>query len=189
MNARPAVATALCLFAACAAAPPGDLAFATLDGRRLHPLLVAPGRVHVLFFVVPDCPIANAYAPAIEGLWQAVRGSEVDCVLVQCDPDLDTAAARRHAAEYRLTMPCVLDPRQQLAQAVGATRTPEVAVLTAAGLQYRGRIDDRWRGRGQDGQVPEHDDLLLAIAAVRQGLPVPQPRTEAVGCQLPEPRR
>jgi hypothetical protein len=174
---------------ACTDVPPSPLPFTTLDGSAIAPLDVPPGHLRVLVFVSHDCPIANAYAPEIERLWQQLRGPAVDFLLVHCDPDLDATAARQHAREHALTLPIVLDPQQQLARAVGATVTPEAAVLTHDGVQYLGRIDDRWRGFGQDGQVAEHDDLRQAVAALRAGRSVENPRTRAIGCQLPDPRR
>ena len=160
----------------------------TIDGARVTPLAPAPGRIHVLLFVTPDCPIANSYAPAIATLADEARGTEVSLFLVHVDPGVDAAAAAAHARAYGLDLPILLDPRQQLARAVAATVTPTAAVLSAHGLQYCGRIDDRWRQLGSDGQVAEHPDLRDALAALRAGRAVPTPRTAAVGCLLPEPR-
>src|SRR5262249_36728727 len=149
---------------------------------------VPAGRVHVLLFVTTDCPIANSYAPEISSLVAELRSTEVTPFLVHVAPDVDAASAKAHARAYGLELRILLDPEQRLARAVRATATPEAAVLTAAGLQYLGRIDDRWRKLGADGQVPEHRDLRDAIAAVRMGRAVAQPRTEVVGCLLPTPR-
>jgi len=163
-------------------------AVADVDGARVAPLAVTAGRVHVLLFVTTDCPVANSYAPEISSLAAELAGTEVTPFLVHVAPDVDAASAKAHARAYGLELRILLDPEQRLARAVGATATPEAAVLTAAGVQYLGRIDDRWRKLGADGQVPEHRDLRLAIAAVRTGRAVAQPRTEVVGCLLPTPR-
>jgi hypothetical protein len=193
MTARAHAATlAVLLLAGCAAGgtEPASVATAVadVDGARVAPLAVPAGRVHVLLFVTTDCPIANSYAPEIGALAAELRGTEVTPFLVHVAPDVDAASAKAHARAYGLELRILLDPEQRLARAVGATATPEAAVLTAAGLQYLGRIDDRWRKLGADGQVPEHRDLRDAIAAVREGRAVAQPRTEAVGCLLPTPR-
>ena len=182
---------ALLLSGGCAssgAEPAAATAVAAVDGARVAPLAVPAGRVHVLLFVTTDCPIANSYAPEISSLAAELRGTEVTPFLVHVAPDVDAASAKAHARAYGLELRILLDPEQRLARAVGATATPEAAVLTAAGLQYLGRIDDRWRKLGADGQVPEHRDLRDAIAAVRAGRAVAQPRTETVGCLLPTPR-
>ncbi len=186
MRAAVAVAAAA-LLAACSVEPASarSLVLHTLDGQSVTPLTVAAGQLRVLIFVAHDCPIANSYAPAIEQLWRELRGSEIDCLLVFCDADFDADAARRHAAEYALTIPIALDPEQRLARELGAHITPEAALLDADGLVYRGRIDDRWRGLGKDSQVAEREDLRCAIAERRAGRAVSVPRTTAIGCRLP----
>lgn len=185
-----ATPVALLLLAGCASGgvEPATITVADVDGARVAPLAVPAGRVHVLLFVTTDCPIANSYAPEISALAAELRGTEVTPFLVHVAPDVDAASAKAHARAYGLGLRILLDPEQRLARAVGATATPEAAVLTAAGVQYLGRIDDRWRRLGADGQVPGQRDLRLAIAAVRAGRAVAQPRTEVVGCLLPTPR-
>ncbi|MCY2956776.1 MAG: redoxin domain-containing protein [Planctomycetota bacterium] len=156
------------------------------DGTTVAPLMVASGHVHVLLFVTPDCPIANSYAPLISALLRQVAGTFVQVYLVYVDPDLTAAQANQHAREYELDLPLLLDREQRVATALGVKITPSAAVLTAFGLQYIGRIDDRWRKLGVDGQVAEHNDLLDAINAVQTGKPVLEARTIAVGCRLPQ---
>jgi hypothetical protein len=116
--------------------------------------------------------------------WQR---APVRLFLVHVDPDLTVEAARIHAREYELPGTVLLDPAHSLAAAVGATRTPEAAVVTAAGLQYRGRIDDQWGDLGRRAGEANRHDLRDAVAAVLGGRPVPTPRTPTVGCLLPEP--
>lgn len=174
------------LLLGCTGAAPTTIA--DLEGGAQVPLQVEPGRVHVLFFVSQECPIANSYAPRIAELaagWPAA----VRTFIVHVDPGLTVAAAAAHAHDYALPMPILLDPTHALATALGITHTPEVAVLTAGGLAYRGRIDDRWGDLGAKSQEPSTHDLRDAVAAVLAGAPVPTPRTEPVGCLLPEPRR
>ena len=81
-----------------------------------------------------------------------------------------------------------LDPRHQLVAATGVTTTPEVAVVTADGrIVYRGRIDDLYADLGKKRRAPGRRDLREALSAVLAGRPVKVPRTEAVGCSIPEP--
>lgn len=157
-----------------------------LDGVPAAPRTVASGAVHVLVFLSQECPIANAYAPTLRELAATWRDAPVRLFLVHVDPDLDAAAARRHAADYELPGTILLDPRHELATALGISRTPEAAVLTAAGLVYRGRIDDQWRALGARGPASTHE-LADAVAAILAGRPVAGPFPPAVGCLLPEP--
>ena len=160
-------------------------AYRSLDGAVFAPLDVPPACIRVMVFVTTECPIANSYAPKLAELSAMWCGTEVELVLVHLDPDLTEASARQHALEHELWMPIVLDPAQRLAVATGASITPEAAVCTRDGVVYLGRIDDRWRARGQDSQKAACNDLVDAVQAVRLGRPVAEPQQPAIGCRLP----
>lgn len=181
-RARIAGLAALTL-AACSAAP----AVAPTGGLDL--MAATPGRVRVLVFTSHECPIANAYAPTLRDLAARFRADAVDWIVVHVDPDLTAAAAAEHARAYELPGAIVREPRQQTAQQLGITRTPEAAVLAGGELVYRGRIDDQWAALGVRRAAAAHNDLADAIAAALVGRPAPTPRTTAVGCLLPEPAR
>lgn len=183
----------LCVLAACRGHAPGPELLA-LDGTRHQPLAACPGSVHVVVFLSHECPIANAYAPELRALAERTRGQPVHWYLVHVDPDVTAAAAREHAANFALPGTVLLDPGQDLVRALGASRTPEVFVLTAADggpwqVAYQGRIDDLWQGFGARAQTASTHELRDALDAVIAGRPVAVPRTEAVGCLLPAPRR
>lgn len=68
---------------------------------------------------------------------------------------------------------------------VGATTTPEAALLSPEGaVLYLGRIDDIYADFGKKRAQPEHRDLRDAIDAVLAGRAVAQRRTPALGCQI-----
>jgi len=148
----------------------------------------APSGLAVLLFVARECPIANAYAPELARLADRYGARGVAFLLVYSDVDDDLAAVRDHVRGFGLALPAVLDPSQELAHAVGATVTPEAALVDRAGaLLYRGRVDDRYLDYGVARRRPERRDLAEALDAALAGEPVRSPRTEPVGCFLPEP--
>jgi hypothetical protein len=158
-----------------------------LDGKQVRPLQAGAAKASVLFFLTPDCPISNSYAPEINALVKENADRPLRFYAVYVDPDLSAAAARKHVAEFGYRCPVLLDPRHQLVAATGVTTTPEVAVVTADGqMAYRGRIDDRYPRVGVHPQAPTRRELRAALAAVLAGRPVPTPRTAAVGCAIPE---
>jgi thiol-disulfide isomerase/thioredoxin len=158
-----------------------------LQGKKVQPLHVGDAKAGVLFFLTPDCPISNSYAPEINALVKENAEKPLRFYAVYVDPDLTAAAARKHAASFGYRCPVLLDPRHQLVAATGVTTTPEVAVVTADGrVAYRGRIDDRYPEIGVHRQAPTRRDLRAALAAVLAGKEVPTPRTKAVGCLIPE---
>lgn len=143
-------------------------------------------RAVVLVFVVPDCPIANSYAPELNRLSADYGPQGVRLFVVQVDPDLTVERAQEHARDYQLQAPIVLDLKHDWARQTGVTMTPEVAVLSPTGeLLYRGRIDDRYVKLGQRRAHVTSHDLREALDAILERHPVPTGRTAAVGCPLP----
>lgn len=166
-----------------------------INGAR-HDLL-QKGRVSVLFFLSPGCPISNRFAPEVNRIRADYAASKFSFYIVYAEPNLTARAAREHAAAYGYRCPVLLDAPQMLLRKTGVTVTPEVAVVTrgtavssvASGkagslstLLYRGRIDDRYAALGKMRAQPTRRDLRLALDAVAKGQAVAQPRTQAVGC-------
>jgi hypothetical protein len=180
-----AAAAAALAFAGCAAAPPADVHLPDLEGRAHAPLAVHDVPAHVLVFLLPDCPIANAYAPEIAAIRRAYESTGIRFFLIYAQPDLDVGAARAHAASFGHHGPILIDRGHDLVRATGVTVTPEVAVLTrCGGIAYRGRIDDLFADVGTRRHRARTHDLRDALAAVVAGRPVAVARTEAVGCFL-----
>jgi hypothetical protein len=139
-----------------------------------------------LIFILPDCPIANSYAPQWNRLHEAFASRGVRILLVHVDPALTAKEAQEHARQYQLKPPVLLDTRHELVKKAGVTKTPEAAVFSRAGkLLYRGRIDDRYVGLGKRRPEATSHDLRNALEAILAGKPV-APGREAVGCFIPE---
>ncbi|MGE0608640.1 MAG: redoxin family protein, partial [Pirellulales bacterium] len=136
-----------------------------------------------MVFVMPDCPIANSYAPEYNRIHQAFMEKGIGLVLVYADPELDQAAMDDHARDFQVECPVMLDLDQAWIRRAGATVTPEAAVFNAAGrLLYRGRIDDRYAAVGKRRQAATVHDLRDALTAIAAGQSIPTTRTDAVGC-------
>jgi hypothetical protein len=139
-------------------------------------------------FIAVDCPIANRYAPTLQALHETF-GAQIDLIAVYPEAATMASDVQRHRQAYGLTLPFQLDPSHTLAQACGATVTPEAAVYLPRPdapplLLYRGRIDDRYTKPGQGRRAPTQHDLRDTLAAIAAGHP-PAPRTTtAVGCYI-----
>jgi hypothetical protein len=107
--------------------------------------------------------------------------------VVYPDPAMTGQAAKKHRSDFALKPSALLDPEQTLSKDCGATITPEVVVLSPKGtVLYRGRIDNKYADIGKPRTHVTERDLRDALDAILAGKPVPNPRTEAVGCFLPE---
>jgi thiol-disulfide isomerase/thioredoxin len=161
-----------------------------VNGAVYTPLSQPNIKATVLLFVLPDCPISNSYAPQIKRLVADYEPKKISVFVVHVDPDVTAEAAKKHAKEYDLTCPILLDPSHLLVKHTGVTIAPEAAVVGADGkLLYRGRIDDWYVDLGKRRAEPTKRDLRDALDAILQGNAVATPRTTAFGCYLPPPRQ
>ncbi len=158
-----------------------------LSGASVTPLAEAGQKATVLFFVMHECPVANGYAPEISRIAAEYSAKGVRCFVVYVESDLTPAKAREHARDYGFKSGTLHDPRHLLVKAVGATISPEAAVISTSGdVLYLGRIDDRVTDFGKRRVEPTRRDLRLALDAVLAGKPVSTRLTKAVGCYIPE---
>ena len=174
------------LVAACSAPGHGP-GVADVRGDRHHPLDARGARANVVVFTTVDCPIANGFAPEIRAIAGEYGARGVRFYLVHVDPDVGPTEATAHAEEFGYDLPLLLDPRHELVRAVGATTTPEVAVVVPGGtVAYAGRIDDSYVELGVRRRVVRHHDLREALERIVAGDDHPPVRTVAVGCAIPD---
>lgn len=141
-------------------------------------------RAFVLVFLGAECPLSNLYTPRLVELEKKYRGEKVKILgLYPNEPEtIDRIAA--HGDDYELPFLLLKDFGQQIADAVGVTRTPGVALLDAGlVLRYRGRIDDQYSAASRK-ESPTSKELVDAIDALLAGKPVAVPQAAADGCLL-----
>src|SRR5579883_1574004 len=106
----------------------GDFALNDAHGARHTAKEWAGRRAVVLLFLGTECPVSNGFAPEMTRLAKAYGPQGVAVWGVHPDPDVTPEAAARHAKEYALDFPILLDPRQTLARRAGVRVTPEAVV-------------------------------------------------------------
>ena len=164
-----------------------QLAVVDILGREQRPFDEPDVRAIAVVFIMQDCPIANSYLPTLNRLFDTFTTRGVRMLLVHTDPKISLAEARRHAEEYEIRAPVVLDPERAWVRRARATKSPEVVVFSPdQQVLYRGRIDDQYVGLGKRRTEVTSHDLADALEAILAGRPVPQPVTEAIGCDIPE---
>ncbi|HEV3120581.1 MAG TPA: redoxin domain-containing protein, partial [Isosphaeraceae bacterium] len=146
-------------------------------------------KVVVLAFVGTDCPLANLYAPRLAELSTKLAPRGVTFFAIDANQQDGVTALGKFEKEHALPFPLLKDVGNELADRLGALRTPEVFVLDQERIvRYRGRIDDQF-GLGYHRPAPTEPDLQNAIEAILAGKPVPVARTEAVGCRIGRVRK
>ena len=174
------------MFVSLFAGPPA-VEFTDTAGRTQTPLSQPEKKATVLFFLMPDCPISNSYAPEIRRIVADFEPKKIAFFIVHADPDVTADQAKTHAKEYGYTCPVLRDPTHRLVKRTGVTTAPEVAILAGDGkVAYRGRIDDWYVDYGKRRAEPTRRDLREALDAILRDVAVPNPTTKAIGCPLPD---
>ena len=180
-----ALAFALLLPAGAAAdrvPPPGigaavpNIQATSVHGQPLSLHAKAAGhKAVVLVFLSTVCPYANYFAGHIRELAETYGPRGVLLVGVYSNGWESREEAAAHGRERGFSFPIVKDEGHAIADAIGATHTPEAFVVDGSGrLRYRGRVMSK----------QESPELRRALDAVLDGRPVRTPVTKAFGCAI-----
>lgn len=158
--------------------------FTDVEGKLHQPFDDESTRAIALVFVSTDCPIANSYQPLLHRMAKKYGENGISFFMIHPDPKTTADSARKHAQEFDIRVPVVIDTDQSISQRVGATVTPQAFVFVGdqSAPAYQGRIDDLYADYGKKRTVATTHELADALDAIVSGKPVEQSRTEAIGC-------
>jgi peroxiredoxin len=134
----------------------------------------------VVMFIATQCPVSNDYNARMVEIVDDYQPRGYQFLGINSNKQEGTDEIVGHARENGFVFPVLKDDRNVIADRFGATRTPEVYVLSKAGVVlYHGRIDD-----SRDADDVSSRDLAAALDAIRAGEPVPVAETTAFGCSI-----
>ncbi len=134
----------------------------------------------LVVFVSVQCPVSNAYNERMEALAQEWQARGFGFVGVNANRTETPEAVVAHAHEHNLTFTILKDNNNVLADALGASFTPETYLFDASGiLRYHGRIDD-----SKDPSGISKRDLHDAFEALADGKSIAVAETKAFGCTI-----
>ena len=143
--------------------------------------LLAKSKAVTVVFVATKCPVSNAYNTRMAALGKEYAVKGIPLVGINSNKTEPATEVKEHAEKHGFTFPVLKDDGNRIADAYGATHTPEVFVLDPKGnLLYHGRIDENQ----DDPQGVKSPDLRNALDAVLAGRPVPVAETKAFGCSI-----
>jgi len=143
--------------------------------------LLGKSRAVAVIFVATKCPVSNAYNGRMAEIGKEYAARGIAFAGVNSNKTEPAAEVAEHATKNGFPFPVVKDDRNKVADAWGATKTPEVFVVDPKGtLLYHGRIDENQDNPG----AVKSPDLRNALDAVLAGKPVPSPTTKAFGCTI-----
>jgi hypothetical protein len=145
--------------------------------------------VVVLIFASPDCPISNAIAPEYQRQHEEMIEAGDRFYLVHARPDVTEKQAVKHASDYELTMPVIIDSQHDLVKAMNATVTPEAVVLVFDDKAkwskvYQGRINDLYASLGNRRDHATRFWLRDAVEAATKGDNVEVAYRAPLGCYI-----
>jgi len=137
----------------------------------------------VLIFIATQCPVSNGYNERMEKLAQDYKAKGITVIGINSNSTESASDVKDHAAKNNLTFPILKDEGNKIADALGATRTPEAYYIDGKNtLLYHGRIDN-----SRDITQVNASELRDAIEATLAGKPVPKTTANAFGCSIKRP--
>ncbi len=170
---------------------PGFKNLPGVDGRKYSADDFRDARVLVVVFSCNHCPYVQAYEDRMIAFQKQYAARGVRLVAVNSnetihypEDNFDEMVRRAQAKGYNF--PYVRDEDQSVAEAFGATHTPQFFVFAPEGgggpftLRYSGKLDDNYR---EPGSVTRRY-LQEATDAILEGKPVAEPSTFSIGCTI-----
>jgi len=156
----------------------------TLDNCYGKPVSLADfddKRAVVLVFLGTECPLAKLYGRRLNQLQRNFADADVMIVGINSNTQDSLTELTRYRSRYDINFPLLKDVGNRVADALGATRTPEVFLLDADHVvRYHGRIDDQY-GVGYARERTARPELAEAIAQLIAGDPIANPETTVTG--------
>ena len=142
----------------------------------------------VVVFLGAECPLAKLYGPRLARLADKYAEQNVAFVGVDSNRQDSIQEIAAYAHRHKINFPVLKDTGNEVADAFGAIRTPEVFVLDKNRVvRYWGRVDDQYGfadGVGYQRPSATRHDLVEAIDEILAGKDVSVATTEALGCHI-----
>jgi peroxiredoxin len=143
--------------------------------------LLAKNKAVAVVFVATKCPVSNAYNTRMAALGKEYAAKGIPLVGINSNKTEPAPEVKEHAEKHGFTFAVLKDEGNRIADAYGATKTPEVFVVDPKGnLVYHGRIDENQ----DEPQNVKSPDLRNTLEAILSGKPVPAAETKAFGCTI-----
>jgi peroxiredoxin len=157
-----------------------------IDGNNHSLTEYSRSDIVAVIFSCNHCPYVRAWEDRMVQIQSDYAGRGVRLIAINANdatkyPDDSFDKMKERSREKRFNFPYLYDESQQVAQAYGAERTPEVFLFDKAGtLRYHGVIDDNY----DDPKGVRVKFLRLAIDATLRGEAPETAETKPVGCTI-----
>ncbi|HLB01392.1 MAG TPA: thioredoxin family protein [Bacteroidota bacterium] len=142
--------------------------------------------VIVVVFSCNHCPYVQAYEDRMMDFQKTYSAKGVRLVAINANDEMNYPEDSydemvKRAKKRNFNFPYLCDTDQSVADAFGATHTPQFFVFDKERkLRYTGKLDDNWKVAAD---AKEHY-LRDAVDAILAGKPVKVPETHSIGCTI-----
>lgn len=167
-------------------APLTDVKMVATDGSEVSLADVAGEGGLLVIFSCNTCPWVHAWEDRYNPITEEAARHGIGTILLNPNEDLRATTEsletmRERAAQFNYAAPYVVDAQHRLADAFGATRTPEIFLFNRnMELVYHGAIDDNAR----EPQNIENHYLMDALRNLSAGEAITPQTTRSVGCTI-----
>ncbi len=138
----------------------------------------------VVAFLGVECPLAKLYAGRLQSLADEYGPQGVGFLAVDSNAQDSLTEIASYARRHGVRFPVLKDRGNEVAELIGAERTPQVFLLDRSRkVRYAGRVDDQYVV-GIVRDAPTREDLREAIDELLAGRSVSTPVTKALGCLI-----
>ena len=166
--------------------PNPDKKMKSISGKEVSFKDVMDKEGLLVMFSCNTCPVVRAYQSRTIEVCKYAGDKQIGVILVNSNEasrdDGDSYNDMKdYASEQGYKWPYVLDDKSDMANAFGASRTPECFLFNAEGkLVYHGAIDNNQNG--PRGVTRKH--LMIAMDEMLAGKDVSVKTTRSVGCTI-----
>jgi len=157
-----------------------------VDGKAHSSKEYSDKNILVVVFSCNHCPYVRAYEDRIIALQREYGPKGVQVIAINSNdtknyPEDSFDKMVLRAKEKGFNFPYLRDEDQSVAEAFGATHTPQFFVFDRERkLRYAGRMDDNW----EHPAAVKENYLRDALDALLAGKDVPVPETYSIGCTI-----
>jgi len=157
-----------------------------VDGKKHSFDEFDASKVLVVVFSCNHCPYVQAYEDRMIAFQKDYIPKGVQLIAINANdtvnyPEDDFDGMVKRAKLKKFNFPYLRDEDQKVAEAYGATHTPEFFVFDSQRrLKYHGKMDDNYR----EPSAVTRRYLQEAVDALLGGKPVAEPETHSIGCTI-----
>lgn len=168
-----------------ASIPKADAKLTDVSGKETNLNEIKTEKGLLVIFSCNTCPFVKKNEGRIKEAVTQARENGLGVAIINSneatrDEDDSFEAMKAYAEEQQWNINYVIDSASILADAFGATRTPECFLFSKGALVYKGAIDDN----PNDQKGVKQKYLRDALAAVAKGKAPKTNSTKSIGCTI-----